>query len=337
MADTRIRYPGDDIHRNIVIASQGLAAGIADMFNIDPLILGGRVSVIDPEKRTDLHPFSRRKPLLPTIRSEQQDLAGAKKMGGLKVQIGESAGLRADCRRPLPTTNHQRRSAKQVTGGVDPFFGKEQHGAGALDHLLGATDAGLETVLLADQHRRHFGGIGNAVGGAGERSPTGKRPLHKGIDIIDPADGDNPESAEVRTDDQRLGVGVADHSDALAPMKPGQFGFELRPKITVFDIVNGSMKAMGVAYGHAAAPGPQMGMVVGAVIQIRHAIRLRDDAEKSPHAPLSWYVVATRSTVGAVDGFDSVSIPLPRPYRYCVVTAEAPAAMPCREPTKNCR
>ena len=90
----------------------------------------------------------------------------------------------------------------------------------------------------------------------------------------------------MRIDDQWLRVGVADHADALPAVKPDQFGLELGTEVAVFNIVNGAMEPVPVAHGHASALGSQMGVIVSAVVQIRHTIRLRDNSEKTAHDDL---------------------------------------------------
>ena len=52
-----------------------------------------------------------------------------------------------------------------------------------------------------------------------------------------------------------------------------QFRFELGPEIAVFDIVDGPLDTCAVAYGHAAAAGAQVGVVIRAVVKFRNAVR----------------------------------------------------------------
>jgi len=84
------------------------------------------------------------------------------------------------------------------------------------------------------------------------------------VDIIDLANGYNRESAQAGTDDQRLGIVVADNADPLVPMQLGQVGFELGAEIIVFDIVDGAFVSPVVFDGQAPPFGSKMRMIVGA-------------------------------------------------------------------------
>ena len=65
-------------------------------------------------------------------------------------------------------------------------------------------------------------------------------------------DGDDGEGAEVRADEERLRVVVADDPDAVAPVEPRQVGLELGAEVTVFDVVDGALDAFAIAHRHAA-------------------------------------------------------------------------------------
>src|SRR5512133_3073071 len=98
------------------MAGKGGAAFIADGLNVDALVFRGRVAVIHPQKRADLHLLTWRQPLLPAIGGQQKHLAGPWEIRRFKAEIGEGAGLKADRRRPGTTPDNQRGSPEFVAG-----------------------------------------------------------------------------------------------------------------------------------------------------------------------------------------------------------------------------
>jgi len=76
--------------------------------------------------------------------------------------------------------------------------------------------------------------------------------------VVDLGHGDQGEGAQVRADNQRLGVGVADDPDAQVAAEFGQVRLELGAKIAVFDAVDRAGEPLSDGKGQAAAPGAQV-------------------------------------------------------------------------------
>lgn len=56
--DAGIRYAGDNIGVDVIAAGECAAAVIAHALDGDALVAGGRVAVVDPQERADLHFFA---------------------------------------------------------------------------------------------------------------------------------------------------------------------------------------------------------------------------------------------------------------------------------------
>ena len=67
MADTGVRYPGDEINLDIIISGQCLATPISNRFDIDSFITGSRITVVHPQKSANLHFILRLFSLLETF------------------------------------------------------------------------------------------------------------------------------------------------------------------------------------------------------------------------------------------------------------------------------
>ena len=95
MADARIGNAGHEVDLDVVAARQGGAAAVADVLHIDALVLGGRIAVVDPQERADLHRLPGRRAAAHRLRRSEDDLAGPEITCRLVVQVGEGAGFGA--------------------------------------------------------------------------------------------------------------------------------------------------------------------------------------------------------------------------------------------------
>jgi len=114
------------------------------------------------------------------------------------------------------------------------------------------------------------------------RSPGERFPGEFG-GVLDEPDCHDGVRTQVRPDDQRLVLVIADGSDASRPVQIGDIMLELRPELRVLYVVNESDKAAGLFDGEAAATRSEVGMVVLSVEQIVDTVRPRYDAEEPSH------------------------------------------------------
>ncbi len=198
--------------------------------------------------------------------------------------IGE--GLEGDAAALLVLADEHRQAAQAVPGGVDALGCEDEDGHGALDLLLGVTDAGDQVVLLVDEGGHQLRGV-DLAGAHGHElvAVVGKVALHQLLGVLDDAHGGDGVQPQVGAHQQGLGIRVADAANARLPMEGGQVLFELCTEGSVLNIVNLPVKACSffVVDGHAAPAGAQMGVIVRAEEHIQHHVPFRNRAKKTAH------------------------------------------------------
>ncbi len=204
-------------------------------------------------------------------------------MNHLVAEIEKRRGLGCHAIPAVLFAQHQRGTAQPVTGGVNPFFSQKQHAAGTLHLCLHAFNAVHEIVALADQHAHEFSGVDLAFAGFGKMNAPIKGVGCQLGPVVDFRHGGNAESPQVGSDNQRLGIIVADYADALVSLQVRELGLEFRPEIAVFNILDGLCHAPAVFHSHSAPFGAQVGMVIRSVKQIHGAVRLQGASEQSAH------------------------------------------------------
>lgn len=82
------------------------------------------------------------------------------------------------------------------------------------------------------------------------------------LQVGNPAHHDHGKLPQVGVDDDRLGIGVADHAQAHSALKTVQAGFKFGTEIGIFQTVDGPVEA-ALPVGDQPAPlGSQMGQVI---------------------------------------------------------------------------
>jgi hypothetical protein len=67
------------------------------------------------------------------------------------------------------------------------------------------------------------------------------------------------------TDDQGLGVIIADDANTFVAMQFGKIRFKFGSEIIIFNVMDRPRKIFGVLYRQTPAFGPEMGMIVGSI------------------------------------------------------------------------
>ena len=178
---------------------------------------------------------------------------------------------------------------------------QNQHGAGALDHVLGKANAPGKGALLVQHGRRQFRGIDLAAGHGVEMSAAeGEKLIHQGLGIIDNANGRNGVNAQIGANENGLRVGIGDAADTGSAVHGLRYALEFRAKGRIFDIMNVFLEAVCFVDRHHARPaGAQVRMIIHAEEHVRHRVALQCRAKKSAHVRLP--------------SFPAASGPLPRP------------------------
>ena len=88
----------------------------------------------------------------------------------------------------------------------------------------------------------------------------------------------------MRVDNDRLRIGVADHTYALTSYKRIEFVLEFRAEIVPLEFMNLAVKPQrGVECNHAGTLGAKVRIVVCAVKQVIDNLRMFHGAEKASH------------------------------------------------------
>ena len=103
VAGAAVGDAGDAVDLDVVAAGQGRAAAVAGRLDVDALVAGGRVAVVHPQERADLHLLARRGHRARRRRRVMRTISPGPKLPlELVAQVGQGAGLQrgGPARRP---------------------------------------------------------------------------------------------------------------------------------------------------------------------------------------------------------------------------------------------
>jgi len=106
------------------------------------------------------------------------------------------------------------------------------------------------------------------------------------IGVFDRADRDDGIISQVRSDEDRLVVVIADDSDAGPRVEVGEIGIELAPELGIFNVVDDAEDSVVSDDRQPSASCPQMGVIVCAVKKVGDTVIKGSDAKKSTHVVL---------------------------------------------------
>ena len=280
VGDAGVRDPRHVVHlRELapldLVPGHDLAVAVAHDLHIHPLVAGIGIAVVGPEKGADAHVLPRGGEGLPAFGGNFHNLLGAQLVGVLIAQLVVGEGLEGDAAALPALPDEHRQAAQAVPGGVDALGCEDEDGHGALDLLLGVTDAGDQVVLLVDEGGHQLRGV-DLAGAHGHElvAVVGEVAVHQGLGVLDDAHGGDGVQPQVGAHQQGLGVRVADTADAGAAPEPGQILLELGAEGGVLNVVDLPVKAGSVPVidGHAAPAGAQVGVVVRAEEHVQHHV-----------------------------------------------------------------
>ena len=282
----RIGHPGHQVDLHVVPAGQRRAAPVPDRLDIDPLVMRRRVSVIDPQERTDLHPVARRGHLLHTVGGDEDDLARAEIPFDLVLEVRQCAGLEGDRPGVRILRRHDRRPAQMIAGRVDPLVREQEDRTGPHDPVLCVAEPLDEGRSLVDEGGDDLRGVHLVLAHLRKMGRLRITSLfRKLLGVLHNTHRHDRIHAQVRVDDKRLVLVVADHTDAAAAAHLSDVILELGTELGGLDVVNVADEPFSVVRHQPTPLRPQVGMIIGPVKQGSHTIFLRDDAEKTAHSP----------------------------------------------------
>ena len=287
MRNAGIRHAGDQIrlNRTLVALCQHRAAVVAHLLDIDTLIRGGRISVVDPQERADLHILARFSDGLHTVRRHMHDLRRSQLLviRVAEIEVGEI--LKRDAVAVLALADDHRCASQTVARRIDAVLCHEQQRHRAVDDALNIADALDNAVLFADQRRNQLGRVDLSAGHLLEMSRTVLIDLaDQFLEIVDLSHRRDGKAAEVGLDQQRLRFIIRNAGNTQIALHAACVPLELGAERRVFDIVDRTVKSTGAVYRHAAAACAEVRVVVHAIKQIEYTVVFRCYAKKSAHS-----------------------------------------------------
>ena len=290
MGGAGIGHACHGVRVGVVPAGQHGSAVIPHFLHADPFVGRGGIAVIHPEEGADLHVFTGLDQRLHAFGSDNGNLAGAQLplFGIAQVQIGKA--LKGNAVGVLLSANGHRGSAQLVPGCQNAFGRHDEHGHGAVDHVLGVLDALDEIGLLVDDRGHQLGGVHIAAAHFQKVGVSAFEQLfHDLVGVVDFSHSHNGVGAVVGTDNQGLGLVVGDAANAQTALHAGNVLVKLGPERGVFNVVDRTVKALfPVVDRHARPAGAKVRVVVRAEKEIEHAVLFGSDAKKSAHKKPPW-------------------------------------------------
>ena len=121
-------YAGDDIRFDIVTFCQICSAVVAHFFYADSLVRAGRVAIINPEKSTDFHLFSRSHQCFYTFRCHDVNLARSQFFVVLISQILVSKGFKGEAVSVVFFSNDKRGASVFVARRINSLWCQKHQG-----------------------------------------------------------------------------------------------------------------------------------------------------------------------------------------------------------------
>ena len=285
MSNTGIRYTGHGVRMCVIPLCKQSTAGITHLFHADAFIGGRRVAVIDPQEGTDLHILAGLYQCYHAFGGNHGDFAGAQILfvGVFQIQIGKA--LKGNAIAAVLFAYGNRSAAQLVTGSQNSLGGQEQHGHGAVDDFLCILNAFDQVVLLVDNGSDQFRGVDVTAAHLQKMGvASGENLLDNLIQIVDLSHSGNGIGAVMGAHNQRLGLIVGNTSDAQIAVHFTEVLVELGAEGGILDIMYRPVEPLLPAVNrHSGPAGSQMGMIVGAKEQVKHAVVFRSYSKVSAH------------------------------------------------------
>ena len=174
----------------------------------------------------------------------EDDFPGAQVFLDLIIQVGERACFKRGREGSRFLADYYGGPSQPVAGRVDPVFRQQQDGAGPFDGFLRAGDPVDETRFLVDKRGHQLRGIDLSPAHLGEmRGAFPESHFYQGLNVFYDAHGNDGIGAEMRADDERLVLVIADDPDPFPALELRQVAVEFRAELRVGNIMDAALEA----------------------------------------------------------------------------------------------
>ena len=272
------------VNRISVSLCKHASAAIAHLLYIYTFIRCCRISVVNPEERTDLHFLSRLNQSFNSVCCYKYDLSGAKFLIIFVTQINIGMTLKGQTVGPLFVANLHRSSAHLVPGCINSVFCHEKQRHGAVDQTLDILDTLHKIVLFTDQGSDQLCHIDSSVGHL-LKMYLGRiiHPLQKFIIIVDLSHKGKGKASNPGTEQKGLRFIIRNTSDSHISLHGTHIPVKFCTERCVFNVVDGTVKSMFSVNSHTAAACSQMRMIIHSVKKFQYAVAFRCYSKKSAH------------------------------------------------------
>ena len=279
---SRIGQSRHGVGGDVVPHGERRTAAIAHVFDVQPLVDGGRVSVIYPEEGADVRLAAGRADDVDAFRRHKIDLAGAEFPVKFVSEIEESKRFERYAEGSRFFADDDGGLSVFVARNVDPFGSEDEDGHRAVDGVLCDLDALGDACPAVDEGGDQLGGVDVAAAHFEEvRRALRKCFFDQLFEIVDAPDGRDGKVAEVRTHQQRLRLAVRNAPDADVSLHLVKIAFEFGAEGGIFDVMDGAVEPAFPVDRHAPAPCAEVRMVIRSEKEIENAVLFRNNSEKA--------------------------------------------------------
>ena len=200
------------------------------------------------------------------------------------VEVRETRRLTRHGVSPLFLTDDDRCTPQEVAGRDNALLRQDQHGARAFNLLIHQIDALHERTAHVDEQRHEFGLVDRVGGILAEVHPTIQQFLGNLFEIIDLRHRHHGIATQVRVHEDRLRVGVTDHTYPLIAVKRIQLILELRTKIVTLQTMDLTTEAFLMVKSYQSCTSrTQVRIIVRTVEQVVDTAFRTDGSKESSH------------------------------------------------------
>ena len=253
-------------HLTVAFREQRTVAVTHDL-HVDSLVIGVRIAVVGPQKRADPHFLLSLGKHRHALRRDFDDLRRFQFLTGDVFQLAERERLKGYAVSVLILSDQHRQSSKPVARGDQmSVLLQDQDAHGTFDFFLCEANSLREGFLLVDQRCRQLGRVDLASGMRFKMPPSGSQKLlDQCLRVIDAAYDRNRVGSQMRTNQNRLRIAVADTADTGGSAHFLGNPLKLGPERRIFDFVDLALKSNFRVYsGHTCPARAQMRMIVHA-------------------------------------------------------------------------
>ena len=242
-AHARVGNAADKVGFGIVFHAHLPAVFLAHVFSVDAFVVACRKTVVHPQERAYLHLVRRFLQYLHAVGAQAYDFARTDVAHHLVVEVGEARRLARGCIGTILASDDDRRAPHVVACGYDAVFSQYEHRARAVNLLVDEVDAFYEGLAHVDEQSHEFRLIDVVGRHLAEVHVLSQQFGGNLADVVYLCNGNDGIAPQVRVDDDRLRVGVADDAQTLIAEEAVELVLELAAEVVAFQTVNGTAEA----------------------------------------------------------------------------------------------